>query len=350
MPLSSSVLLSLMACGGFAPVHHEDRASVWVEFVPATELPLRVAQAASLGVDANVAFERGLHTEDDLRATCQAAADADVALLLWPLLPEDEGYWANQENADAFADWTRALVGWARRHCRRVDGVVIDLEMPIDRMRQLEAVVADGGGAVQVAAVLLSSVDEAAFEHARDVFAELTVELHGEGLRVELTALPVLADDVLDGDEGIAQALGTPVNGIDADAISLQVYRSSFDALFAPALADPTMRFGPGLITSYAATATATWGDRAGLDLGLTGPVGFDDSGGLASAAELQVDVAAALAAGSPVGRIAIDSLEGLDGKEDVADWLAVPAPLEPPADPATDEIRGLFATLDALR
>lgn len=350
MTASTTLLLSLIACGGFAPVHHDDRVAVWVEFVPPAELPSRIAQAADFGVDANVAFERGLQSEDDLRATCRAADEADVALLLWPLLPEEEGYWANQENADAFAEWTRELVGWAERDCRRVDGVVIDLEMPIDRMRQLEDVVSDGGGAVQVATVLLSSVDEAAFEHARGVLSDLTDELHAKGLRVELTALPVLADDVLDGDEGIAQALGTPVSGIDADAISLQVYRSSFDALFAPALADPTMRFGPGLITSYATTATATWGDRAALDLGLTGPVGFDDSGGLSSAAELRADVAAALAAGIPVDRLAIYSLEGLDAKDDAADWLAVPAPLAPPADPATDELRGLFATLDALR
>ena len=350
MTIPISGLLALVACGGFAPLHHDDRMAVWVEFVPPADLARRMQQAATFRVDANVALERGLHTEDDLRAVCRAADDADVAVLLWPLLPEEEGYWANQEDADAFAEWTRTLVGWAQRDCRHVDGVVIDLEMPIQRMRQLEDVVADGGGALQVASVLLSSVDEAAFEHGRIVFADLVDELHEQGLRVELTALPVVADDVLDGDEGIAQALGTPVMGIDADAISLQVYRSSFDALFAPALEDPTTRFGPGLITSYAVTATDTWGDRAALDLGLTGPVGFDDSGGLASAADLQADIAAGLAAGIPVDRIAIYSLEGLDAKSDVADWLAVPAPSEPEPDPATDELRGLFRSLDALR
>ncbi len=348
--LISRSSLALMACGGFTPRHHDDRLAVWVEFVEPSDLPARIDQVGDLRVDANVAFERGLQTEDDLRATCRAADQADVALLLWPLLPEAEGYWANQENADAFAAWTRTLVGWAERDCRRVDGVVIDLEMPIDRMRALEDVVANGGGALDVATVLLSSVDEAAFDHARGVFADLADELRAQGLRVELTALPVVADDVLDGDEGIAQALGTPVRGIDADAISLQVYRSSFDALFAPALDDPTMRFGPGLVTSYAGTAIDTWGDKAALDLGLTGPVGFDDSGGLASAAELHADVAAALAAGISVDRIAIYSLEGLDEKPDAVDWLTVPLPLEPPEDPATDEIRGLFATLDALR
>jgi hypothetical protein len=340
-------ILFLLACGGFDPVHHDDRLTAWVEFVPTDEMPARMQFAADHDLDVAVAIAQDVHTVDDLRAICRAADDAGVGITLWPLLSKDDGYWANQANVDQFADWTREIVEDSRTNCRHMDGVTIDLEMTWDRALALSVLVAEGGGVVDIAQFVLTGVDEAAYSHSVDVFGDLIADVHDEGLRAEITTLPMLADDVADGDNGIALALGTPVEGLDADAISIQVYRSTFDDLYSAALADPTERFGPGLVASYAASATDAWGDRAAVDLGLTG---FEGADGLDSAADLQDDVAAALGAGIPVDHIAVYSLEGLDGKADADAWLAVPEPSVPADDPATDEIRGLFHALDGLR
>lgn len=344
------LVLVLAACGGaFDPLRHDDRPAVWVEFVEPDTLPDRVAFAGEHGLDVHLAFQEGEHDADWLATACEAAEEHDVAVMLWPLLAYDDGYWANQANADAFVAHTWDAVDLARRRCPRLDGVVVDMELPYDRAQELRALLDGGGTATDLAGFLLQGRDPDAFEAARGVYRQLCADLHDEGLRCSFTGLAPLADDPLDGDETIASSLWTPVVGIEWDEISVQVYRSLFDAYFSAALEDPTQRFGPGLAGGYAASAVLYWGDRAGIDLGTTGSVGIGVPAGLADAAALQADFAAALDAGIAADHVAIYSLEGLDGRDDAAAWVAVPEPAPPPPDPAAEEIRDLFRDLDLL-
>jgi hypothetical protein len=342
------ILLTLWGCQrGFEPVRRDDQMSAWMEFVDPGEYPSRLTSAAALGLTVNAALVRGTHDADDLAALCEAAADADVALRLWPLLSEEEGYWANQQNATAFVLWMQELRSWARRDCRHLDGFLVDLEMPLDRTVTLQALIAEGASALEVATFLLEGIDEGRFEAARATYADEVARIQADGLTCQVTALAMLADDLEDGDETLAQALWTPVLGIPWDRVSVQVYRSLFDTYFSAALDDPEQRFGPGLAGSYAATMVEAYGVRASIDLGTTGVVGVGVSEGL-SADELQDDIAAALAAGVPVGGIALYSLEGLDDVDAEA-AATVPAPRSAEVDPAAAEIRSLFADLDAL-
>lgn len=343
------VILLAGCSGAFDPLRHEDRPAVWVEFVEPATLPDRVAFAAEHDLDVHLAFQDGEHDADWLASTCEAAEANDVAVMLWPLLAYDDGYWANQANAAAFVEHTWAAVDLARRRCPRLDGVVVDMEMPYDRAQDLQALLEDGGSAADLAGFLLQGRDPDVFEAARGVYAQLCDDLHAEGLRCSFTGLAMLADDPLDGDETIATALWTPVVGVDWDEISVQVYRSLFDAYFAAALEDPSERFGAGLAGSYAASAVLYWEERAGIDLGTTGRSGIGVPDGLADAAALQADFAAALDAGIAPGNVAIYSLEGLDDRDDAAAWVAVPEPAPAPPDPAAEEIRALFRDLDLL-
>ena len=179
------------------------------------------------------------------------------------------------------------------------------------------------------------------------MYAASVSDIQGQGLRCTASTLAMAADDVLDGDETIAKALWTPIGGIDWDRVSFQVYRSMFDDEFAMALDDPDQEFTAGLVTSYATDIVAHYGDRASIDLGTTGS-GISDHGGV-EPDELQADIAAALAAGIEVGATVIYSMEGTDDHVNPAAYFAVPAPQSAALDPATEEIRALFATLDAL-
>ncbi|MBW1878440.1 MAG: hypothetical protein JRJ84_08770, partial [Deltaproteobacteria bacterium] len=280
------------------PIRHPDRMSAWLEFTSEDTVADQVAFAASLDLNVNVAVIRGEHDRDFVRAACDAAEGSDVALRLWPLLPEEEGYWPNQGNAEPFVEWLEELRSWARRDCRRLDGWVVDLEMPIDRALELEALVEGGASVLDLVSFFVNEIDEVGFEEARTVFREETDVLKEEGFSVIATTVPMLADDVLDGDETIAMALWTPVEGIDWDLVSFQIYRSLFDSRYAEVLQDPEAGFTSGLVSSYAATAVEHYGVRAGIDLGTTGAVGIGIDEGLTSAGELQADIAAALAAG----------------------------------------------------
>ena len=342
---------ALPACGPahFDPLVHDDRMAAWLEFDDPANLPARMTYAADNAVDVNLAYQQGKHDPAWLESACAAAAEADVAIALWPLLPEADGYWANQANATQFAAYTLASLEEARQVCPRLFAVTVDMEMPYDRAQEVQALIEGGGSAIDLASMLLDGRDPVAFEASRTTFAELCDKLHTEGLECRFTGLPMLADDLADGDETLAQGLWTPMAGIDWDLVSVQVYRSLFDAHFAPALGDPPPTFTPGLIASYADTMATAFGDRAAIDLGTTGSSGVGVTDGLATAADLQADIAAALAAEVTVDHVAIYSLEGLDEHDDAAAWLAVPDPLVPDPDPAAADLRELFSNLDAL-
>jgi hypothetical protein len=270
-----------------------------------------------------------------------------VALRLWPLLAYDDGYWVSQANAELFAAHALTLAAWAAEDCPRLEGLVLDLEMPFDRALELQDRLAAGEASLNVIGWLLDGIDEVAFEAGRATLARLVDDLRQRGYAVHGSALPMILDDLDDGDESIAKALWTPVLGLDLDVISFQVYRSIFDASYAPALADPAP-FTSGVVTSYARTAVAHFGDAAAVDLGTTG-TGIGVTSGLASAAELQADIAAALAEGIPPVRINVFSLEGLVDRDDAAAWLAVPTPAAAAIDHSTEQLRELFAGLDVL-
>jgi len=331
----------------FDPLRHEDRLGVWVEFVEDDEAEARVAFAAANGLNVNLAMKQGDHGRDRLRTWCQAAEAHDVAFRVWPLVAEEDGYWANQANVGIYTCWAEEMVAWSLEDCPRLDAVAFDMEYPIERAFELQELMDEGGSVTDLVEFFMGGIDEEAFEASREVFAASVADLQDQGIRCTTSTLAMVADDVLDGDETIAQALWTPIEGIGWDRVSFQIYRSMFDDEFAVALEDSDQEFTAGLVTSYATDIVAHYGDRASVDLGTTGS-GISDHGGV-EPAELQADIAAALAAGVEVGATVVYSLEGTDGHADPASYFSVPTPQAAEVDPATEEIRALFATLDAL-
>ena len=342
--------MTATACGSDEPTPSVPppgpRLAVWLEFVDETDVGARLALAGRHDLDVHLALIRGEHGRDFLRTACAAAGAHGVTLRLWPLVEEEHGYWAHQANHETFSDWVDVLLGWAADDCPAADSLAVDMELPIERSRRLAELTADEVDVAGLLSLFLEEMDAEAFEAGRAAYAALADAVRAAGLSCAVSTLPMLVDDLDDGDESIARALWTPIQGIEWDEVSIQVYRSLFQR-FSFALPDPDVVFSSGLVTSYAESMRAAYGDAAGLDLGTTGSGVFSESG-LGSAAALQSDVAAALAAGIPVERLNVYSLEGLDGREDAAAWLAVPEPTAVAVDEATVGLREFIATLDA--
>lgn len=340
--------LLLCACGDEprpGPLRHPDRMSVWAEELPLADLDRAVRFAREHRLNLNASVRKDTHDRAYVEALCRAAAREDVALRLWPGLARASGYWPGQANVDEFLAWSDELLALRGSSCPRLDGLVVDMEMPIGRVDELAAMRAAGRGNLEIAGWFLEHTDEARFEDARAKYAAWVRRARGEGLFVWVTTLPMNADDYDDGDETIAKALWTPIEGIEWDLVSFQVYRNLFDQQFPPAGGGA---YTSGLVTSYARSATAEWGARAAVDLGTTGG-GIGLTTGLASAAELQADIAAALAAGLDPGRVALFSLEGVLEKPDGPAWVALPAPRAAEPTTADEDAREVFRTLDAL-
>ena len=330
------------------PLRYTDRATAWLEFWEPDELAETMAFANTHRLNVNIAFIRDVHDQDDLTAACDAAATQEVAIRLWPLLPEDLGYWPNQGNVDAFFTYVDQLLQWAPESCPQLDGIVVDLELSIDRVHQLSALFEESGSITDIVNYLLEGIDEETFEQARLRYAEEVQSIQDRGWTVSCTAWPLIADDFYDEDETLAMMLWSPVEGIGWDSVSIMVYRSMFNTQFANALPDSSSDFTSFVVASYAATMRERYGDRAAVDVGITG-TGVISLEGLESAEELQSDIAAALGAGIELNRIAVYSLEGVMSHDDGPDWVAVPTPATPEDDGVTDRIRGLFSFLDSM-
>jgi hypothetical protein len=341
-----ALVLALVGCsGGGRALRHPERMSIWAESLPLEQIEARLTFASENRLDVNVSVVKGTVDRAYLQALCQSAEKHDVAIRLWPGLSHDSGYWPSQVNVDEFLPFVDELAGLAGEVCPRLDGFVIDMEMPIYKVDQLRAMREAGASNIDIANWLLGGIDAAKFERARGLYQAAAARMHGLGYSFSVTTLPMNADDYGDGDETIAKALWTPIEGIDWDVVSFQIYRSLYDQQFPDASGKP---YTPGLVTSYAHSVVGRWGARGAVDLGTTGG-GIGITHGLASAADLQGDIAAARAEGITPGHVAIYSLEGLDGKPDAVAWVTVPAARAAPITDPDDRARSIFGSLDLL-
>ena len=316
----------------------------WLEFTDVGEVPKHLRAAAHFRLDIRLAVQAGAHDQVFIETACAAAASHGMRLTLWPLLAEEDGYWPNQSNAEAFSEWALEVLDWTP-NCDALQAVVVEMNMPMDR-RDIWMGDEIGSTADRVA-LLEKGMNETAFLAAKDVYKDwiAAVRSRHPTIEVHLSTLPMLVDDHLDGDESIAMALWTPVEGLDWDRVSFQVYRTVFSAYSASLLGTEAV-CGPGLVSSYAADIIDLCGDRAAIDVGATGPDKWGH-GGMTEPGELQEDIAAALDAGIPLNAIHIDSLEGLVDQDDPHAWVAIPEPSAASDEAAVDSIRDWIQDFD---
>lgn len=330
---------------GASPLRHPDRMSLWVQTLEPSDVAEALRFSATNRLNLNVNMMRGEWDAARLAALCEQAAAADVAVRLWPALPHSEGYWANQGNVELFVDYLDELLALALPHCPRVDGLMVDMELPFDKAMALEEKRAAGESNLDLVNWLLEGVDESRFHDARERYADAVDRVREAGLFVGVSTLAQNLDDYDDGDETIARAMWTPIEGIAWDQVAFQVYRNLFQAGYPP---DDGTKYTPGLIASYARSAQEAYGDLGALDLGTAGS-GPRLEDGLGSAVELQADIAAALAEGLRPGALSIFALDGLRGLPDANAWVQLPPPVEAAPSSADLDLRGIFRWLDNL-
>jgi len=331
------------AASGPEPVEEAAFASAWSEFLTPAEVDGALPLLASRGVAVNLAWPSSSLSDPARLALVESARDAGVEIRPWLLLPEADGYWPGSANAAVFAKSARGLMDLWAQHDLSPTTLIVDMEMEKGRVDQLDVLWSkqDVLGAVQL---LKSGVDRDRYSAATAEYAELVSEAKSRGWRVHLTTLPQVLDDYADGDDGLRQAFGIPVEGIAWDTVTFQAYRTLFGEMLGGDT-PPTEFF----VYSYGKDARKLFGESAGLDVGMVG-AGVSPSATYASGAELSADLAAAAAAGVPRAALNVYNLDGMLAREPVEQWLELPASSGPPSEePATLEIRKTVATLDGV-
>lgn len=257
-------------------------------------------------------------------AAAQAEADEAVAQALkryrdeglrpcvWPLLPDEDGYWPSARNAERACARVRALLSAAEAAGApfgRGDVIAIDLEPPLWDARRHR----------------LGGCDAASFASASAHFRGLRRELAHKGLRTLAIAYPLVSAD----DRGTYwQRRCVAPLGCGWDRVAIMTY-SSMVAGYSRGLLDvaAARRYG------YRAQAAlgAAFPGRAGAFVGICGRGKLGDEPAHEDPEALRLDVAAARAAGAV--EVTAFCLEGILQSKDPYAWLAALSapPLAPP-------------------
>jgi len=263
---------------------------------------------------------------DQAASVVRACRDAGAGVGLWPMLDDADGRWASAANAGRFCAFARALLDALDAGDVRPDCIAIDLEPPIDRLRQL------------VRGRLRPPPDRGndAVAHYRALIADI----EQRGIAVVAAVMPTAILSRHADRRGWQHFFETPVDAIPFGRVSAMVYTSLLEGYSRGMVGRRDARV---MLARLAAEARAHLGDRASVSLGCVGTGALGDERTFRSVAELGDDVAIARAAG--VDHIALYNLEGVLARPPAEQWLdaLVDTPPAEAMPPATWRARALW-------
>jgi len=311
--------------------------AVWSEFLSDADVTARLPLLADRGADLYLAVPEARIGDASLAAVIRAADEAGVGVRAWLLLPEEDGYWANEHNAGAVRRAAERFADWRDAESLPVDWIVLDLEMSLERTRAVAAVIEERGSLAGLDQ-LKQGRDPAAFAASLAAYTALVEDLDARGLRVMAVTYPTVLDDLDDGDDDIQDQLDVPVRGVPYHEVSFMVYQSLIYELTGS-------WHDADIVHSYSLSAVEQYGERGTVALGIVGSAGIDPpSMSYPGPDELRADRAAAVAAG--VSRVSVYSLDGVVQSANPNAWIdadvapAIPAPTD------ADYLRKLIRSL----
>jgi hypothetical protein len=352
--LSSAVLIVhlLVSCGDEAQDGPDGSAclevvptpnGLWSEFLEPEEV---AAQILDLKRHA-IGLYQNIRSEDigdpGAGALFEEAACRGLEVRAWLTLPEEEGYWPNEKNADLFASEALRLADWIRSSGWAIDWIVVDMEPALQMFTELIEFFEQGdiAGAFDR---LFDNRDAAAYAEALGEYAEMVETLHAREFKVMVVTLPVVLDDVWDGDALIQDVMNIPVHGVPWDEFSFMAYTTTFGRMLGTELSSH-------LVHSYGRDAVEVYGERAAIDLGVIGHGGMVEGEGISEVEEMRAQVGAAKKAG--LTNIHAYSLDGIVHQEEQVPWyeaFLAPAPsADPEPETAVQGFRGALRFLDRL-
>jgi hypothetical protein len=180
--------------------------------------------------------------------------EAGVPVTAWLLLPREQGYWFNADNAPQATARYAEFRAWTAQHGLHWAGIGVDIEPDFTEMQQLL-----GGKRWRLLPRLLGrAFDGERVRRAQANYAALLAQMRSDGYRVESYQFPFIVDERRAGSTLLQRMFG--LVDLQADREVLMLYTS-----FTPGI-------GSALLSSYAP-------DAQGIAVGITGsgvePEGF---------------------------------------------------------------------------
>jgi hypothetical protein len=170
---------------------------------------------------------------------------AGIPVTAWLLLPRDEGYWFNLDNAPQAANRYGKFMDWTLDNDLHWEAIGLDIEPDINLMDQIAT--DPKRGIARLASKLFESRRH---RHAEMAYTALISQMHTDGFFIESYQIPLIADERKARSTVIQRTLGILDLPVDREVFML--YSSLLPA------------YGAGLVNSYA-------GEPDAIALGSTG-------------------------------------------------------------------------------
>lgn len=231
---------------------------------------------------------------------------AGVTVMLWPLLPDESGYWANEINAAEFAGRIEKIFDWAEHERFGIPWLAVDIETPFYQMERIK-----NTSGIDRLKHLISAFsenrDRGRFYDSSAAYGNLVGRMHARGVKVAAAAAGPVAEDFVKGAVGIQDALETPVSTVNWDVVSFMIYTSTAVGYGKPFV---TPRDARWYLYSVMRDMKKLLWNRAGVSIGCTYKGKISDEPFYPTPEELLPDMQAAKAA--LIDDVAIYNLEGI--------------------------------------
>lgn len=251
-----------------------------------------------------------------LSDVAKALRDADVPLLVWPMLDDAQGRWMSVHNAHEFRAFALSICDLLAETPPR--DVLFDLEPPFERARALIALAMRSHTLEGIArfAAELKKPAVATFDAASVELARTGDEIRARGITTSAAVWPLVALDA-PAARGWQTLLGTPVDALAASHVSVMMYSSIFEGWSRGTV---RRRDARALLAAATVRAAKRWGTRAGISLGCVGAGAFADEPTYRDPSELAEDVAVAHASGCD--KLTLFDLGGVLARGPAEAWL----------------------------
>jgi hypothetical protein len=141
----------------------------------------------------DAAVSLGILDLSDIRAdVVKRLNKANIPVIAWLLLPEEEGYWFNIDNYEQAAARYVSFKAWTTQHDLKWAGVGLDIEMDIQDLRRIKEQKNHGEFASNI---ITRYLDKRRVSKARQAYQALVDLIHADGYPVESYHLPLISEE-----------------------------------------------------------------------------------------------------------------------------------------------------------
>lgn len=224
-----------------------------------------VPDIAYLG-DLNASISLGiLDFSPDRAEVVQRLNQAGIPVIAWLLMPRDQGYWLNLDNAPAVVERYNEFLQWTADYNLKWDGIGLDIEPDISLVDEFNQLTVSRFRLVR--RLLLQALNRRRLVDARRIYRDLVRRIQADGYRVDSYQFPFIVDERLSGSTVLQRAAGILDLPVDREVLML------YSSFFRP--------YGAGVIWSYGdeAESIGVGSTGGGVDLGLleTKPLTWDE-------------------------------------------------------------------------